>query len=215
MTDDEIHRLRCTYVGAMFVLRVVLVALVASACGACSSSPEAPPPATVASPPVAPAAPQTSAEALEVLRAADAFEDAHIGYDGHLSRYVAAFRVVLAGPDAVAAFHSLVERATPAGRLYGAAGLYFADPPAYDAALARLAAGGGVVTRRQGCMGREESVATVVRDPKARRAEIPKGTTLGGWLRANPRSGECDLAGGCTPLWFLENDPPAPRDPVR
>jgi hypothetical protein len=186
------------------------------ALSACSGTADAPAPALPASPPTASTAlPTTAAEALEVLRAADTFEDTHVGYGGELSRYVAAFRVVLADPGAGAAFHSLVDRATPAGRLYGAAGLYFADPPAFDVALARIAAAGGEVPTKHGCSSMVEPIASVIRAAAPTRIVVEHGETLTSWFAAHPKGGPCDLAGGCVPLWFVDDGRPAPRSPAR
>ena len=152
---------------------------------------------------------------MDILRAADAFEDTRVGYGGELSRYVAAFRIVLADPGASAAFHSLVDRATPAGRLYGVAGLYFADPPAFDDALARLAAVGGEVPTQHGCFRMAEPVARVIRADGPQRIVVGQDATLASWLAAHPEGGPCDLAGGCVPLSFVEDGRPAPRPPAR
>lgn len=189
------------------------VILLASACArprpTMPPAPPAPPPAPppAASPPAAP----TATIALDELRTAETFDDAHVGIAGELSRYVADFRVVLAEPNARASFDELVEHGTPAGRLYGAAGLYFTYPAAFDGALARIAARGGQVTTRRGCFHLSESVAIVIRSNGARRVEIAKGTTLASWFAANPKGGQCDLAGGCVPLMFVEDGRPAPR----
>ncbi len=186
--------------------------VVAAGTPACSSS-DTPAPRTAAPPPAA-RIPPTVAEALEVLRTAGSFEDTHVGYSGGLSRYVEAFRVVLADANARASFHALVDRAAPAGRLYGAAGLYFADPPAFDAALARLTADGGNVSTQRGCDQSIEPVAAVIRANENRRIAIPAGMTLPAWLTANPSGGHCDIAGGCMPLMFVEDGRPAPREPA-
>jgi len=150
-------------------------------------------------------------DAFDILHAADVFEDAHVGYDGHLSRGVAAFRVVLADPSASVGFHALVADALPAGRLYGVAGLYFADPPAFDAALAQLTKTGGNVRRQQGCEGDEEAIATVIRSNAQNAIVVSKGATLSSWFAAHPKGGVCDLAGGCVSLMFVADDRPAPR----
>lgn len=183
---------------------------------ACSRTVDGSNPPEAAAPPRAPAAlAGTPAEALDLLRKAERFEDTHVGYSGSLSVYVAAFRVVLAEPDASKLFHGLVDDATMAGRLYGAAGIYFADPPEFEAALAKINAIGGTVATQHGCMGETEKVANVIRESGGRRIEIQKGVTMKSWFAANRDGGMCDLAGGCTPLSFVADDRPAPRDPAR
>jgi hypothetical protein len=191
--------------------RIAAVTALVALASACSGPADAP--ATPASPPTA--LPSTAAEALDVLRAAETFEDTRVGYGGELSRYVAAFRIVLDDPGASAAFHSLVSQATPAGHLYGAAGLYFADPPAFDAALARLAAAGGDVPTQHGCLRMAEPIASVIRAGAPTRIVVAQGTTLATWFAAHPEGGPCDLAGGCVPLSFVDDGRPAPRSPAR
>jgi hypothetical protein len=199
----------------MSLYRFAAVTALLAFSNACSGAADAPAPATPATPPTASTAlATTAAEAVDVLRAADVFEDTHVGYAGQLSRYVAAFRLVLADPGASAAFHSLVNQATPAGRLYGAAGLYFADPPAFDSALARLAAAGGDVRTQHGCLRMEEPIATVIRTGEPKRIVVAQGTTLASWFATHPDGAHCDLAGGCTPLSFVEDGRPAPRAPA-
>ncbi len=187
-------------------LLLVLAALVA--CSRASDPPSA-------TPPPAPPPPPSAAEAIELLRKAETFDDTHVGYSGELSPYVAAFRVVLADPNANAAFHGLVDRASPAGRLYGAAGLYFTDPASFESALARLAADGGNVTTQRGCDRSLEPVSAVIRSKEANRIEVAQGETLPAWFARHPAGGHCDLAGGCVPLSFVEDGRPAPRGPVR
>jgi hypothetical protein len=152
------------------------------------------------------------AEAVALLRTADTFDDAHVGIDGALSKFVVAFRTVLADPGAADAFRELLQHATPAGRLYGAAGLFFADPPAFDAALARLGADGGVIRRRQGCFTMQYPVATVVSSPK--RVDVKLGETFQSAVARSPRGAACELSGGCIPMSFVEASRTAPRGPT-
>lgn len=199
----------------MSLYRIAAVTALLAFATACSGTADAPGPTAPLSPPPASIAPATTAaEALDVLRAADTFEDTHVGFGGELSRNVAAFRIVLAAPGASAAFHSLVDRATPAGRLYGAAGVYFSDPPAFDAALARLSAADGRVPTQHGCFRMEEPIATVIRASEPRRIVVAQGATLASWFAAHPSGNQCDLAGGCIPLSFVDDGRPAPRPPA-
>jgi hypothetical protein len=124
----------------------------------------------------------TRAEALERLRTATTFESAHIGEAGILSPNVAAFRVVLASPGAVAAFRDLAASASIAGRLYGLSGLYLTAPSEVDAAAARLLASGGKVPAMYGCIRMDDQVADIVR---------------------RPDSGQCDIVTGCYPEAFV------------
>lgn len=184
---------------------------VGAACGRPASPP--PGPSRPASPPAP--LPSTKVEAIAYLRTAELFEDAYVGYAGERSRGAAALRALLADPDAKTALHDLVAHGTPAGRLYGAAGLYFADPPAYDAALARIAADGGTVRTQRGCMQDTEEVALVIRSGAKERVAVPEGATLSATLSAHAnKGGACDMAGGCLPLMLVDDQRPAPRGPV-
>lgn len=168
-----------------------------------------PPAASVASAsastpvPVAPVA-IAAPDAVATLRSASTFDDVRIGYSGSLSPNVAAFRQVLAGPGAAAAFHDLVEHGTPAGRLYGVAGLYLADRPAFAPAVDRLAATGGDVMRFQGCEQGQDHVKSVLRSPGPARIVVAAGETLDAARARAPRGAACDIEGGCIPLSFAE-----------
>ena len=71
-----------------------------------------------------------------LLHSADRFESASIGYAGRPSAYAAAWKSVLAAPDAARQFkHLLTSAPTLPGRLYGLAGLHYTDPPAARAWL--------------------------------------------------------------------------------
>lgn len=111
-----------------YFIGVTVLSVLATACARPRVAPR-PPAATATATATAPAPPAlippalTPADALAALRTAETFDDAHVGYAGELSGYVAAFRVVLVEPNASASFHALVLHGTPAGRLYGAAGL--------------------------------------------------------------------------------------------
>ncbi|MBS2014180.1 MAG: hypothetical protein JST00_14925 [Deltaproteobacteria bacterium] len=203
----------------MSIRRFALLLSCALLGAACSRSVDGPsrPPAEPSARDV-PAAPGSTSEALSMLRTANAFEDAHIGYGAQLSRYVAAFRIVLADPGAKEAFHSLVKDATPAGRLYGVSGLYFADPAAFDAALAEVAKLSGRVQTQHGCMIEHEEIASVVRATGEPRIEVAEGQTLRDAIlarRGDPHGSACDIAGGCVPLSFVHDGRPAPRPPAR
>lgn len=192
---------------------VLSSAIFGSACSRSVADNPTPPTPTSAPAPVV--APTNTADAISVLRKAERFEDTHVGYAGSLSVYVAAFRVVLADAAAKEHFHSLVDDATLAGKLYGAAGLYFADPPAFDAALAKLTSAGGDVMWQRGCMVDQEKVVEVIRTKEKNRIEVEKGKTLRAWFDANQGGGYMDLAGGSLPLSFVGDDRTAPRGPVR
>jgi hypothetical protein len=69
----------------------------------------------------------TSAD-YKILKNADKFYGAHIGFGGITPPTVHAFRNLLDHPKANDGFKKLIENATMPGRLYGLAGVYFTDP---------------------------------------------------------------------------------------
>ena len=186
------------------IQRSVLLVASLAALGACTRA--EPPAASVsatASPPPAPVpVVTTAAEAIAYLRSAETFDDVRVGYSGSLSEGVAAFRLVLASPGARAAFHELLDHGTPAGRLYGVVGLYFADRAAFGPAVAELAKAGGDVTRRQGCGEDRDRVANVLLSPGQPRVVVAPGDTFETALARAPRGASCDIEGGCIPLEF-------------
>jgi hypothetical protein len=70
-----------------------------------------------------------------LLRSADMFEGAAVGFGGTTPEVVLAFRKILAHPQGDLYFKRLLDEATLPGRLYGLAGVYFTD----QEALAELA----------------------------------------------------------------------------
>ena len=64
----------------------------------------------------------------QLLKSADKFYGAHIGFGGTTPPAVHAYRDLLDHPKADASFKKLIESATMPGRLYGLAGVYFTDP---------------------------------------------------------------------------------------
>jgi hypothetical protein len=64
----------------------------------------------------------------ELLKNADKFYGAHIGFGGITPPTVYAFRDLLDHPKADDSFKKLIESAMMPGKLYGLAGVYFTDP---------------------------------------------------------------------------------------
>ena len=152
--------------------------------------------------------------AYDLLRSARRFESPHVGVAGVASAYASAFRVLARSPSARAAFLALFRDGSRAGRLYAACGLYFADPPSFDAAVAELASEGGSVDTVDGCIVGEDRVTELVRAPGGRHVAVPAGQTLGDVLTRD--QGRIDIAGGYVPLRLLDDDDamPAPRGPA-
>jgi hypothetical protein len=109
--------------------------------------------------------PELSAEgraAYDRLDAADAFAIGPVGVAGTTSAYEMALRTLLGEREATAALTSLAESAaTPAGRLYGLAGLSVKDRDRV-AALARDLDGSAEVQEVEGCMVMQVKVSDVV-----------------------------------------------------
>jgi hypothetical protein len=174
-----------------------------------AAAPSSPPPAALAGASAAVRA------AFEHLRTANTFDDAHVGFSGELSTYVAAFRTILDDTRAAAIFEALYASAsaTREGELYGVAGLYFTDPSAFALAITALERSTEVVQTRHGCSGEREPVASVIRSPSSSRIQVQAGETLTQWFTTH-RTGEADIAGGYVPLSFLAVERPAPHGPL-
>jgi hypothetical protein len=91
--------------------------------------------------------------AYEILRTARRFTDAAIYDDGAPPREVIALRLLLREPDAAGALRKLAAEATLGGQLYATAGLFYADPVAFERHVARLAASEATVFYQSGCCG--------------------------------------------------------------
>ncbi len=111
----------------------------------------------------APTATETQA-AVDGLLQAHAFEGASIGIGGRLSNGVRDFRVVARDKDAAALFAKVTAEGTPAGRLYGLAGLYFVDPAAFERVKATAVAPDTQVQTMFGCiLGQEKAAMLLIR----------------------------------------------------
>jgi hypothetical protein len=157
-------------------------------------------------------------KAYELLLEADRFESERVGFSAEPSPYFIAWRVLMASGEGKAAFHALLARATPAGKMYALSAVYFVEPEAFEVEARRLAPSTDEVSTFAGCIGGRESVGTMVFSSAKYRIEVKKGRTLeDGYavLRERGRLDEaaCDMAGGCVPLSLLPSRS-APRDPI-
>jgi hypothetical protein len=78
--------------------------------------------------------------------------------------------------------------------------------------VGRLEGDRSEVSTLNGCTRSQRSVADIIRFPSSDRMRVPRGRTLAEALAAG--AGPGDIAGGVTPLTFLETARPAPRDPL-
>ncbi len=156
--------------------------------------------------------------AFETLRAAGTFESAHIGENGNISDNVKAFRLILHNPQATRLFHELVAAARLPGKLYGLCGLYFTDPGSFQNEVAKFASDRTSIPTLDGCIVDQKPVDEIVRSSSASRIRIRKGETYRARMASidivKLNSSPCDIAGGCRPLSFLDEDRPAMRDPI-
>jgi hypothetical protein len=148
-----------------------------------------------------------------LLRTARRYESAHLGALGAPSVNAASLRTVLAHPRGAALLHELLERATTAGRVYAAAGLYFADPPSFDDAVRVVGSIDEEIPMQLGCSVFDANVSTLVRRRGA--LEVHRGETVDAASKRQPGLAQCDLTGGCLPLSLVEGDAAAPRGPAR
>lgn len=151
------------------------------------------------------------AEAEQVLVATESFNDAAIGYGGVTPPNVYAFRALLRAADGLERFERVLERGSPAGKLYALCGLFFMDQVAFDKGLTRFRVSGAPVNRMDGCM----QTTTTMREALTRDERAPLMShdgTAGRWTAPYPE--HLDIAGGsfCYRLRFFESvwDRPAP-----
>ena len=111
-----------------------------------------------------PESPQPLAISVAILRTADHFTSAGIGYAGITPNEVLAWRVVFNRPDADSIFHDLLNSSTVAGQLYALAGLRFSNSAAFAKAAARFQGNLGLVQTIRGCIGSTQTVAEVVQN---------------------------------------------------
>jgi hypothetical protein len=77
-------------------------------------------------------------QAFASLMAAEVFAIGPVGFAAQTSETEKAFRVLIADPHAVAAFHQLADDARPAGQAYGLLGLYLKDRAAFEPVASRI-----------------------------------------------------------------------------
>jgi hypothetical protein len=167
----------------------------------------------VAAPRVAPALDARTAGALITLRGAEEFQRAYVGDSGEISRYVVAFRILLAHERAAALFREVMATGTPAGELYALCGLYLTDPEAFGREATRLGNDDTEVETMNGCMKNTERVRDVVRSPYGKRVVMRAGDSLDS--SAPDRLGKSispEISGGYIPLDLINRQRRALRD---
>lgn len=150
------------------------------------------------------AMPELSGEgtkAYEVVKKAERFTNAAVGYAGETPGAVRAFRELLAEKNADAAFKALIQEATLPGQLYALCGLWYTDPAAFKVQVARYRTKPGKVATMIGCIVDEDDIAELVesKHPRAIRLLGP-GDTMKAWWARNPNAeARGDIAGGYWP----------------
>ncbi len=102
--------------------------------------------------------------AYDVLRDAEMFSGDGVGFAGLMPATVEQFRVLIAEPEADAAFKTLMGEATPAGQLFGLAGVYFTDAGRFAHYADHFRRSSERVSIMQGCIMQRTSVGRVVPD---------------------------------------------------
>ncbi len=139
----------------------------------------------------------TRETALKLLLSTHTFADDAIGDGGDLSGQVAAYRIILKQPDAIAVFNHLLRKAQPAGKLYALCGLYLLDRPAFDRAVQPFRGDAGEVRIQFGCSGGRETVRSIVESEAPCALRLSPGQTPEEWRRRTGcDSYHIDILGG-------------------
>jgi len=116
--------------------------------------------------------------AIAILRNADRFSSAGVGYAGITPNEVMAWRVIFFRADADSSFQKLLDTATPAGQLYALAGLRFRNDAAFARAAAKFEGRQDRIQTVRGCIVGTSTVAELV-------SEIRKGDWVRDYLRGS------------------------------
>lgn len=113
---------------------------------------------------------------LPALALVDRFDDSHIGYAGSASPNYDAFRAEYGrGNAARPVFEKILEKGTPAARIYAAIGLYGLDKTRGMEVLQEMKADKAPVTAMSGCMQWETTVGELVTELLADDAQGLRG----------------------------------------
>jgi hypothetical protein len=127
-------------------------------------------------------APQPLDMAVAILRNADRFSSAGVGYAGLTPNEVMAWRVIFFRADAESIFKNLLETATPAGQLYALAGLRFSNSRVFSRTAARLEGRRDLVQTVRGCIAGRQTFAELV-------VEIKNGDWVRDYIRGSDTHG--------------------------
>jgi len=153
--------------------------------------------------PVLPAMEGDVMSAYQTLLTTETFAGSQIGYDGHLSEQVRAFRLLLAQDSAREIFRQLFQDAGVAGQLYALSGLYLVDREYFNGALEIMRAQSSTVVRTQfGCLGGSMTVGEVLQSQAPNAVRLAPGQSVSSWLQAHDGTGELDIIGGGYPAEF-------------
>lgn len=145
-------------------------------------------------------------DAYAVVKKADKFYDAAIGFAGTKPEVVTAFQTLLQQQNADAAFKSLLQEATLPGQLYALCGLWFTDQAAFKQQIARYSRVKGKVPTMMGCIVSEDPVAELVKSahPGTVRLRGPEDSLKAWWQRHPDADTRYDIAGGAWPSNFKD-----------
>jgi hypothetical protein len=152
------------------------------------------------------APPVSRAEAIAILETTDTFAGTGVGIAGQRSSQACAFATLIRQPDAAALFQDLLAKGKTAGQLYALSGLYFADPPAFRAAVEPYRGRTDLVNTFFGCIQGGQAVGTLVERSGPRVVRLASTSeNMQAWLARNPeaRGGFLvDILGGGYPAQF-------------
>lgn len=117
-------------------------------------------------------------DAMHVLRNASEFAGAAVGYGGTVPTAVVAWLTIVSHPSARNLFQDLLHTGTPAGRMYGLAGLRAIHIPLFRVHAEPLRRSRAWVNTLFGCIGSTMTTAEIV-------AELDRGTWIGEFVTAS------------------------------
>jgi hypothetical protein len=120
-----------------------------------------------------------SDDAMHVLRSAPTFASASVGYGGTVPTTVVAWLTIASHPSAKNLFQDLLHTGTPAGRMYGLAGLRAIHVPLFRVMAEPLRRSQAPVNILVGCIASLMTTAQIV-------GELDRGMWIEEFLTASP-----------------------------
>lgn len=148
-------------------------------------------------------------KAYQTLLTAERFEDTYVGYAGSLSKFVAAYRILLGEEKQVEAFKKLIDNATIAGQLYALCGLYDTDYNFFLSVVGKYKASKESVETISGCIVTTDHVGDIIFLDKPNTIRLSSPTQSFDEWREKARITEnegfmMDISGGGYSMMFRE-----------